>query len=252
MMNEREQAIVSTIEEIPALYGKLDRQEEAVKSVRKLFADQVNNIFFVEFSADRATRVTKLENIAEKAGPLLCTRPHKMKWLRIKTGKGKTEKSRKCTIEVFKGEFHPDYEPPETGMVTFYAPASMIYEDAGGDAWLPEFFVIKKLAETKERSRYRFQQYDRIVNQDAFWPGKEEYLTALIALLPSQEEIDKTQEELSVRAAHQRKENEARFAAQRTEQEERKRVEEAKAAAAKKKKDTRRAKMEQVLDLRLA
>ena len=176
----------------------------------------------------------------------------------IKSGKGKTEKSRKITMRVQKGASspgYPDYIPPQAG-ATFFVPTSMILRSDGRE-YLPRFVVEEKLAELQSRSRYCSQAYERIpVVSPVPWPLKDEYLTGILAQMPSVSEMLATIE---------RKKEDARSEAVRR-AEERKiedhewlvRVEKERAAAAKKsriaveKKAHRRAKMEQMHNVDVA
>ena len=254
-MIKHEQKISDAIEAIPALYGQPERKEKAIKAVKQVFSfwtNNINEIFLVDSSLDLETRIEKLREIIEKIGRLLCDYPHGMKWLKVKTAKGESDRSRKCTIKIFKGEQHPKGDPPETGESTFLAAASIIYFDAEDEGWLPAFVVREGLSKNKQNSKYRSQQYDRVPISAPSWPGKEEYLANLIALLPSRDKIEQELKERNARAEKQKIEIEARLSAQKVEREERKRLEAQKATEAKQKKDARLAKMEQIHNVDVA
>ncbi|SHJ16210.1 hypothetical protein SAMN02745165_01656 [Malonomonas rubra DSM 5091] len=249
-MTEIEQEIFEAIEALPAIYGKADRKEKAIAAARQVFENRlgrIQQIFSIDSPLDLDSRLEELNDIVEWIGFSLRKFPHTIKWLCVKVGKGPSEKSRRCSIEVYRGEPGPNPQyTPSIGKSTFITAASIIYSDAEGNAWLPEFVVKEGLEGVKQRAKYRSQQYVRVPVAAPTWPGKEEYLSRLTALLPSQEEIDKKQEKRKVQAEKKRKEDKARLAAQKLELEKKRKLEEQKAAEEKQKKDARRAKMEQV------
>jgi hypothetical protein len=170
----------------------------------------------------------------------------------IKSGKGKTEKSRKITMRVQKGACspgYPDYIPPQAD-ATFFVPTSMILRSDGKE-YLPRFVVEEKLAELPSRSRYYSQAYERIpVVSPVSWPLKGEYLVGVLAQLPPVSDMlaiierkkEDARREAVLRAEERKKEDQERLA----------RFEKERVAAAKKariaaeKKAQHRAKMDQM------
>ncbi|MHB8975522.1 MAG: hypothetical protein ACYDAI_02515 [Trichloromonadaceae bacterium] len=134
---------------------------------------------------------------------------------RVKAGKGKTEASRKITIEIFKnhylGDGQNDGAPPERSEVHFFAPASMIYTDPQGQDWLSDYFVRQKLAEKSKRAWYKKDSYQRTPCHKPEWAHRESFLELHLHQIPAQEAVDS---HLERRAAEKREQLE-RLAAER-------------------------------------
>lgn len=195
-----------------------------------------------------------LEILVERIENVL--KSEKMTWLEVKATKGKTDKSKKCSMEIWKG-FEPTAENishygchPEQGTSTFHAPTSMIYTKENGTSWLPTFFVRQKLSELSSRSSYKSGRYSRLPIQSDCWPQKQQYLDVLLSQLPTQDEVDQNnrekeqQDKIKEREdAIEREKQQKEYEISMKKKKAAKEKDEAKKAAAKAKK---RAKMEQL------
>lgn len=90
-------------------------------------------------------------------------------WYQVRTGKGKTEKSRRIWIHCSKGR------GPDAGkiMSSFLVPASVlsVAPPAGRNAhqaFLPAFIADQRLFEVSQRDRY--QKFERVPACQACWP----------------------------------------------------------------------------------
>jgi hypothetical protein len=207
-MNERDQKIVEAIENLPAIFGKNDQKKKAISIARSKIGRGATKIFYAESCWTLAERESKLTTLIDEVKTELLgdyldrlSNYSGQAWFKVKAGKGKSEKSCRCKIDIFKGAPCSYTPSPEQGTSSFYAPVSMIYVDTDGQSWLPVFFVKQKLAELQERASYRVGRYERVAAQAAQWPGAGQYFDQLKKIFPSEKEIQSAIEEKKIETA---------------------------------------------------
>lgn len=193
-MNEKDQTIVDAIENLPAVYGPDHKKQKAINLAKYHFREKKEAVFFAESGLSIDQRKELLQEVVDRIKKKIVRldeyslwhggeiKQDGMRWLEVKAGKGKTEKSRRCKIEIWKAHGNCKDEW-EKGISSFYAPATMVLE-CGGKAYLPEFFVTQKL----ERRYPKF--YRKIPTGEVCWPVDSEYMQRFLPLLPTEKEIE--------------------------------------------------------------
>lgn len=261
-MNELGQKIHDVICDLPAIYGTDNKRKKAMVMAYDQFRDKIEAIFCAESCLSITKRKELMWEVVDKVKHKIVkldefqiknTNEYKtdgIRWLEVKAGSGKTEKSRRCKIEIWKvyGNCSDEWEK---GTSSFYAPASMVLE-CEKRTYLPEFFVEQKLDELRLRSP-RSQGYSRIPAAEVCWPGAAEYMQKLISLLPTEKEIEQAIEDKRINDAKLKQQRQEEEALRKIRDEERRKLAEKAAKEAEERAEknsaaklARRAKQEQV------